>query len=62
MPNQPIPIAKAFSARGRRLSVDEAVKAVLTFRAEEPRTFGNEDDVEGARPILAQMQQAQPKP
>jgi hypothetical protein len=62
MPNQAVPIAKAYTARSRRLSVDDAVKAVLSFRSAEQRSFGNEDDVEGSRPLPAQMQAQTPKP
>ncbi len=61
MRDQAIPIASAYSVRGRRLSVGDAVKAALSFRSSEERSFGNEDDVEGSRPAV-QMQAQTPKP
>lgn len=61
MPEQAVPIAAAYSVRRRQLSVDEAVRAALSFHAPEPRTFRNEDDVEGGSLASAQMQQASPK-
>ena len=51
MPDQAVPISTAYAVRSRRLSVGDAVKAVLSFRASEPRSFGNEDDTEGPRSL-----------
>ena len=61
MQDQAIPIEAAFAVRSRRLSVGDAVKAALSFRQGEPRSFGNEDDVEGSRSRPAQMQAQTPK-
>ena len=60
MTDQAVPISTAFATQGRRLSVDDAVKAALSFRPPEPRAFGNEDDVEGRRSTAPQMTQATP--
>ncbi len=54
------PIAAAFTATRGPISVDDAVRAALSHRRPETRSFGNEDDVEGSRP--SQMMQAPPKP
>ena len=43
------PIGAAYSARPRPLTVDDAVRAALSFRPPGARSFGNEDDVEGPR-------------
>ncbi len=45
-----IPLAAVLSASRRPVSVDDAVRAALSFRPAEARSFGNEDDVEGPRP------------
>ncbi len=54
------PIAAAYTATRGPLSIDDAVRAALSHRPPEARSFGNEDDVEGSRP--SQMMQAPPKP
>jgi len=56
------PIVAAYSAARGALSVDDAVRAALSHRAPEARTFGNEDDVEGPRRSTADLEPAPPAP
>jgi hypothetical protein len=56
-----VPICAALSAP-RPLSVDDAVRAVLSHRAVEARSFGNEDDMEGRRNGVPDVRTAPPAP
>lgn len=62
MPDQSAatPIRQGYVAPRRPMSVDEAVRAVLSFRAAESRSFGNEDDLEGPRPSAPDIRKAPP--
>ncbi len=64
MPQQAtvISIGAGLAAAGRPLSVDDAVRAVLSHRAPEMRSFGNEDDMEGFRGESLDVHQAPPAP
>ncbi len=44
------------------LSVDDAVRAALSHRAPEARSFNNEDDVEGPRRSTAHLEPPPPAP
>jgi hypothetical protein len=44
------------------MSVDDAVRAALSHRAAEIRSFGNEDDMEGPRAECADVRDAPPAP
>lgn len=50
------------AAPSRPLSVDDAVRAVLSHRAAETRSFGNEDDMEGPRSELPDIRVLPPAP
>ena len=64
MPQQAkvIPIGTGLAAAGRPLSVDDAVRAALSHRAPEMRSFGNEDDMEGFRGDGLDIREAPPAP
>lgn len=57
-----IPIGAALSAPSRPLSIDDAVRAVLSHRAPEARSFGNEDDMEGPRGEVMDARAVPPAP
>lgn len=50
------------AAPSRPLSVDDAVRAVLSHRAAEVRSFDNEDDMEGPRSELPDVRVLPPAP
>ncbi len=56
-----VPIGAALSAI-RPLSVDDAVRAALSHRPAETRSFGNEDDMEGPRREAQSVRAAPPAP
>ena len=64
MPNPAavMPIGPTLAAPRRPLSVDDAVRAALSFRPSEVRSFGNEDDVEGPRSHTLETASAIPAP
>ena len=56
-----VPIGAALSVR-KPFSVDDAVRAALSHRPAEARSFGNEDDMEGPRRGAQDARTAPPAP
>ena len=56
------PIAAAYTLARGPLSVDDAVRAALSHRPAEAKSFGNEDDVEGPRRSAVDIELAPPTP
>ena len=56
-----VPISAALAAT-RPMSIDDAVRAALSHRAAEGRSFGNEDDMEGPRGEAQSVREAPPAP
>ena len=52
------PTRAAYTVAGGSLSVEDAVRAALSHRPPEARSFGNEDDVEGPRRITTAVDPA----
>ncbi len=49
---------RAYTVADGSLSVDDAVRASLSHREPEARSFGNEDDLEGPRRIMTAVDPA----